>query len=384
MQIGADVHLGNTRDAIRLKDGAYSRTHDVRTRLGELLEVARSTRQSIVIAGDVFHTVDPSSDVIEVFNSWLADTNEAGVSVYLTPGNHDAGVLRQNLGMVKALHLPNVEVVTEVCTKTIDGVGVLFAPHLPKLELDKVEEEFGSYSSYLAHVHSQTGGEMIVGHGMPRNMDYSNDVFFEAADAMEFNFEELPPVKCVVLGHIHDQKIMWESKSHGAVYVSPGSFAVNNFGEVDEEKGYATVVDPASPEVHPWERDVTEYIHLTLDLATKDEVDLSEDNLRPVVEGAIVKVTVNARDSIQVDEPWIRSQINKWGRVVRFEKKVQSRPDNDSHLVPDEEEESPVFENIDHKKVFRNWMEGVSTRSQKVRDRALEIGEEIIDEVMSE
>jgi DNA repair exonuclease SbcCD nuclease subunit len=121
----------------------------------------------------------------------------------------------------------------------------------------------------------------------------------------------------MVLGHIHDHKYV------GPNWVYPGSLTINNFGEVDEQKGWVEVnLETLAYEWFEFPEDVTPWVHVELDLTEKDETTLDEEKIKELVGGAVVKITVLAKAHGVIDEAAIRKMFSKYGHVSRFETKV--------------------------------------------------------------
>lgn len=316
MIVIADIHLGKVNDSIPVK-GGLSQTVDTVTRLDDILARARISKQSIVVAGDIFDRTNPTTQCIAVFFAWLARCASHNVNVILLAGNHDSGVDWASTGMFQSANLPNVTVVTvpfSVAVSDSTGIhNVLIWPHVPGATQEYAEQGHGSVSQWVASQFPDA--DCIITHGMVVGTDYNNDIFFEAGNAVKIEPSLFKQLKLMVLGHVHNHT---ESKHKNWVY--PGSLTITNFGEIDESKGFVEVsLNDLAYTWHAFPDDVTPWVHITLDLTEKDEACLDESAISDVVKGAIVKITVRAKAHGIVNEARIRQLVNKYGTVSRFE-----------------------------------------------------------------
>jgi len=205
--------------------------------------------------------------------------------------------------------------------------------------------------------------EFIITHGMLRYGRYENEIFFEAGDAMEIEPEEFPNLKLMVLGHIHDHTFFKPS----CVY--PGSLTIHNFGEVNEKKGWVEVgLDSLIWEWYEFPDDVTPWVHVELDLTDKDESSLDEDQIKTLVDGAVIKITVLAKAHGVVDEVYIRKLFNQYGYVTRFETVVAEA--TTKIMGPQKR--------LSHKELLMEYLKGVDAKERE-KALALALGTKIIE-----
>lgn len=377
MIITADLHLGKTSDSIRLKNGSWSQMYDTSVRLIELAEAAEEHNEPIIIAGDIFNSVNPKTEVIAEFFRWLGslNTKHKSISVFLMAGNHDCGVDWMNLAMLSGLNLPHVTVTERPSLVEIQGREVFCLPHIPLKTLENIHGEGMELGAWLIDGFPSAVPELIVGHGMIRGLEYKNDIFFEAGDALEIDVRTFPKFKLMVLGHVHKHTV-YTYKNQTVVY--PGSDTIKNFGEVSDEKGYVRV-DPGdlSWEFVPFVSEVTPYRDITIDLVSKDEVALDDATLKQASTGAVVKIKVIARDRIQVDETALRRAFNKYGYVSRFETIIQksSKPD----LIDDD---TGIHFDLSHDHLITEYVMSVEGERDDVKKQAISMGKQIIREVL--
>lgn len=367
MIVIADLHLGKSNDSIMV-DGIPSQTRDIRWRLGTVLARAKLTKQSIVVAGDIFNRVNPTSQAIAEFFDWLSKCSDAGVTVYLLAGNHDAGVDWTSTVLFYNANLSNVYVTTSLDSVVVhesdESVSreVVFLPHVPATVQEQAIQGHGSVSAWAAARFPDA--DFVITHGMIRGGDYVNDIFFEAGNAMEIDPSKFKNLKLMVLGHIHDHVA-------GDLWVYPGSLSINNFGEVGESKGMVEVnLEDLSYQWHEFPDDVTPWVHVELDMTDKDESSLKEDEIRDLVEDAVVKITVIAKSYGVINEAHIRQLFNKYGTVTRFETKV----------VGEEDRESKTTNNLSHEQLLKDYIGEMDAKAE-VKKNAIAHGERIIAEV---
>lgn len=373
MIIIADIHLGRTNDSF-IVDGVLSQTKDIRARLKTILARAKMTHQNIAIAGDVFNRVNPTTQIISEMFSWFILCKAAGVRVYLIAGNHDAGVDWTNMRMFQSADLQNVTVFTDPDEfMVMEGRGtdefqrkVLFWPHVPMDVREDAERGHGTVSRWVAARYPKA--EFIITHGTITGTEgYENDIFFEAGDSMPIEPGEFSNLKLMVVGHIHDHM---ETLKHKWIY--PGSLIVNNFGEVDEYKGWVEVnLKDLKSTWHEFPDDVTPWVHIELDLTEKDETSLDEKEIEKVVSGAVIKITVLAKAHGIVNEVYIKQLFNKYGHVTRFETVVA-----DSAI-----EAVPGKRRLSCKELLSEYLDNNTDATIEEKEFALRMGAKIIEEV---
>ena len=209
MIIISDIHLGKTNDSIVLPEG-LSQTLDTKKRLDFILDRAKTSGQSVVVAGDIFNRMNPTTQIMSVFFEWLSSCSRDGVNVYIIPGNHDGGVDWTSMMMLQKVDLHGITVVVSPAIWEIEerpmpkkselvSRSVLFIPHVPAVVSDSAEKDFGSFTGYVSSVYPHA--DFIIGHGTI-GVDYSNDIFFEAGNALKIDPSLFSDLKLMVLGHI--------------------------------------------------------------------------------------------------------------------------------------------------------------------------------------
>jgi DNA repair exonuclease SbcCD nuclease subunit len=375
MIVISDLHFGKTNDSFLVfddeisgKDGIPVQTLDLIRRLNHVLVKALMSGQSICIAGDVFNRVNPTTQIISFFFSWLGKCRDNNVKVIILGGNHDAGVSWSSMSMFYEAGLGNVSIVTRPNVIDVSEKGgkaeVLFWPHIPLSEQDFAIEGHGSVSKW---VHSMfPDSELVITHGTISSCDsYSNDIFFEAGNSMKVDPSLFKKLKVMVLGHIH-------THMKGKNWVYPGSVTINNFGEVEEKKGWVEL--DLSTKTYQWFEfpdDITPWVDVVLDLTDKDESEIDEESIKELVTGAIVKVTVLAKSYGVIHESNIRKLFNKYGYVSKFETTIV----RDSSEVEEDIDSVRTYEDI-----LREYVDN-SDLSKEMAQLVYKNGVKIISEV---
>lgn len=364
MLIISDLHLGKENDSY-LVDGIPVQRLDVWNALCYIGDLARKTKQSISFAGDIFNKLNPITLILALWFKFL--TRYSDITIYVIPGNHDSGTDWVNTRMLSEIDIAHVVCVTDPALLTIkDATGeanVLFYPHIPLAQRETVIS--------LEVMLDKFKPDFCITHGQVIDSEYSNDIFFEAGDAMELDLSKLSGL--IFSGHIHTQGSF---KTDNVKVVYPGSVTINNFGEVNEVKGYLEVPlrDPDKYTERVFPEDMgARWQHIELDLTDKDETSLDEEAIDEIASGAIIKITVLAKQYGVVDESYVRALFNKYGHVTRYETKV----------VGDRTEVKSQKKTVSHTKLLTDWLGDSPDVPVKDRMNAKKMGEQIITEVLA-
>jgi DNA repair exonuclease SbcCD nuclease subunit len=364
-----DPHFGRKQDTIMVKNDILpecglpelnSRTYDLVNRMNYASEFAQKNNHSLVIAGDVFNIVSPSTRTISIFNAWLGRTLKMGVVVYIMPGNHDSTVTWVNSGMLMGLEsvITNFYIIDRVSIWEIDGMRVLMIPHIPR---DLITPDSFSILKEADKY------DLVVGHGQIVGSSYDNDCFYEAGKAVEFTYGMFPENTQVVLGHEHAYKV-YKGEGNVRVYY-PGSVVENNFGEAGDEKRFAVVTNGViSFENYP---DLKyPYMNIDIDLTEKD-FSYTPDDIRDICQGKVIKVRATAKDALAVNQVKISQVITEaGGYVVRFETIL---------LESEERTDVSMITNHDHRALLKKYLAGQDDLTKAERDEAYLIGEKVIE-----
>lgn len=379
MIIVADPHWGNQSGGIPTIKYGYpdvTRTEDVYNRMVEATDVAAKLGEPLIVAGDISHVPNPLNRYETWIFDWLRYARSRKVQVFIIPGNHDATQMWVNTNVFAAADLPNVVAVCTPSTLVVEDRYVGFYPHLTRKDLSECEERSGSYSEDFIEQFSTSFNGLLIGHAMVVDSRYDNEVFYESGDAMTIDGSLMPGLKLAVLGHIHGYA-RYVSPVTNAVMVYPGSVTTNNFGELDEPKGYIRVPpDTFEVEHHEWETPETDYLQLDIDLYSKDSFD--ESVVQEMCAGAAVKIRVQAREFAQIDERRIRQLVNEVGYLAKFESQIIRNDDGEREQLV----EVANF-NHNHPKLLEAWLKR-KTLDPELEKRCLSLGKGIIAEGLND
>jgi DNA repair protein SbcD/Mre11 len=234
----ADSHLGFDLP-VRPRTQRRRRGHDLRANYEAALEPAREGSVDLVVhGGDLFHRSRvPRSLAYDALRP-LAEVAEAGVPVFVVPGNHEGSrIPHERFGEHSNLHIfrgPGTFLVN-VRGCRVAVAGFPYVRHRIRERFPQVLEETGWRQAeadlrLLCFHHCVEGA--TVGPG-----DYT---FRYAADVIRS--ADLPAGCAAVLsGHIHRHQVLrrdLQGRSLPTPVLYPGSVERTSFAEMGEEKGY--------------------------------------------------------------------------------------------------------------------------------------------------
>jgi len=377
MIICGDFHLGKVQDCISVPfemseiTTVPSRIADSIKRLDEIRKWAlHNNDKNIVIDGDVFDSNSPDPFVIMIFHDWLKRCEHDEISVWVLPGNHDCGTSFHSLMFLKVYNYYSkyIRLIFTHQQVTIDDIKIWMFPHLYKTLQESIDSVGG-----FKEVYKKAGKQcsLLIGHAHPKGAKNSSDIEIEAGNAQEYRGEDFPGIELAVLGHIHKPQNFQD-------VVTTGSIVTCSFDEAKNEKGFV-VVDKPGKKLR-WKRILfetpeTNYQHLKINLQKTDIFGISKDKLKSAITGKLLKVTVYAETSTQVDESKIRKLFNQYGNVVRFEKIV-----NRLNERSEEDTSTDDFESVDYTKALSDWLKAQDISKDK-KLLAYKLGKRVIKEI---
>lgn len=270
---------------------------DAIRRIGAL--AAEVGAEFIVVAGDVFeHPNLPRADIARALGAMA----EAGVPIYLLPGNHDplgvASIYESE--PFKANKPAAVHVLDQVGVRQVrDGVEIVAAPWFGK------HPETDPVAGALAELRDDQTLRIVVGHGQLSGVTFTD----ELADA---EVRPEPLWAALEAGLIHyvalgDRHIRWPADGHGAIHYS-GTHESTGFREPG--RGQVLEVALSADELKVVPHEIGRWLHLSIDrdLDGDDDLDELDGYLRglPHKECTIIKHslrgTLSLRQSARLDE----------------------------------------------------------------------------------
>lgn len=373
MIIVGDPHLGRTGDSIP-KNGLPSRIYDTILRLREATDYAVKHEGSndVILAGDVFDSEYPRAYVIDQLMSVFSYGKKLDVKFWVIPGNHDCGVQHHSLQYLR--WMDNVVLIETPYVTEVGGVNVLFLPHMPRSEFEKALEGERTYMEYaVSQIPKGVDKiDLLIGHAHIRGAKNASDVEVEAGNALEFDPRNEVPFRLGVFGHIHKHQVI------GKNIIYTGPMVTCSFDEAEIEKGFIHIPDS----VWDWQfvqfqTPETAYKHITIDMVSKDAVTLSSTKIKKLASDKLLKITVYAKDQMQIDKYEITKAFNAYGTVVRFESVIC----NDIGEVSDDLADD-VFDSVDYPKALQEYLESKKLKKNEL-ETALRLGKEVVEEVLN-
>lgn len=237
---------------------------DFRKSLAFVHQVATSPKtkvDAVVIPGDVFDSVSPTMDEIQVVLEWIEAMSDV-VPILVIPGNHDMGASGNMATALEPLKFrPNVFVMERPESRLLNfgemAVRFFALPYPSKGRLlSNIEHQGKSTEELIALANQGLAAilrsfklefepgvaNVLLAHGSVMNAkvgeqprSIANDIFLPLDELEAFTF--------VAIGHIHASQAV----AKNVVYA--GSIMRNSFGEESEYKGF-NLIEINDPEEH--------------------------------------------------------------------------------------------------------------------------------------
>lgn len=185
----------------------------------------------LIIAGDIYHTTQPSSNLQDEINKLLFYASQNNLYVLILEGNHD---LKKSDGAVSALevfdtfHIPYIIHTSKFLDKELvinnETIRFIFLPTYTNNEEIKylLEQNIYNYKHKI----------VIIGHFTTQGAKLNEWLTAENEDNIDINL--FNKANYVVLGHLHKRQIL----SDNPLVFYTGSLQRTDFNEEDQEKGY--------------------------------------------------------------------------------------------------------------------------------------------------
>ena len=220
--ITADLHGQLPHDNWTLSNGRGSRADELGRVLTEMGRKGMDAgAKEFIVAGDIFHYCNPSSQARTDMNSALSYLRKMGYSVVVLVGNHDYSKSSVHALMPLLQEVPFVQVV--------DYVGpdkerpLCWAPHMSF-------DDDGCYQQYWDDVAKASADRYIVGHLTAEGAKAGAEETMLAEKPS--GWSGMPECLGVVLGHIHKP----QEVKQGLVYV--GTPRCCDMGERNDHKRF--------------------------------------------------------------------------------------------------------------------------------------------------
>ncbi len=351
----ADTHIGmENYGKVSAATGLNSRLDDFLRSLDQALDAALEAKVDLVVfAGDVYKTRDPTPTHQREFARRILRLTAAGVPVFITAGNHDIPLSTgraTSVDIFRALEVQAVTIARTLGAHRLDTrsgpVQVLAFPwtlrSLLAAQAEYKNKTIAELNDAMVRLNRERLAELaaeldpslptvVVGHahlfgarvGAERLLTMGSDPTY---DLQTF---DLPGVDYVAMGHIHKHQAMGYG-SPPIVYA--GSIDRVDFGEAEEEKGWALVEIPEKGRAEWRFRRVDARRFLVIDARVEGE-NATEDVVKAIarqadkVRDAVVKVRVEvpAERLGELRDEEIRAQLREASHLAPIERIVLKR-----------------------------------------------------------
>ncbi len=387
----ADLHLGATAtlnmfgpniDEIRRKD-----FHDNLTRI--VNEALKEKIDLFLICGDTFHRSDPSPRDFVEFSEQIGRLTEAGIKIVIIAGNHDKPKVKggQNplRGLVEAKH-PNLYYVQNVINEPIiinckeATIGIVPIPYIDPRIVNYVKED---YEKILREKIIQ-----ILEHPNMKNVDYKilmahliilgtiyKPIFYWLKDEPLVRLNNLMEEEFdyIALGHIHTPQHI--SKN---VYYS-GSIERINFLEEDEDKSFI-FLELTNDDIKVEFKSLPCRPMKTFKFSISSNINPTEILIEAIKKSKI-ELGMLLRLIIEVDQATLFNiNMDKISKALIQEIKVAGYKIDTEIIKNGKKLKVPYEEREPLRTQILNFIQALNI-NEKVKNRAKELAEKIMDEV---
>lgn len=256
----ADIHLGYRRYSKIAKNGQNQRELDVGLAFQEAINRVITLKPDLtVIAGDLFHSVRPSNQVVTFcFRQLRKLARETGSPIVIVGGNHEApkrtdtGSVLQLLGEIEGVFVADTAIETFVFKEKNCSVTCL--PHLALLQergssLTQAQIKEGKLSPQAGRFNLRADDKYA--HNVLIVHAQVNEGWVSDFGGVELDLRALSPHEWdyIALGHVHIHRQVGLNAAYSG---SIEHTATNIWSEAKEVKGFLEVVLPTAKRVfHP-------------------------------------------------------------------------------------------------------------------------------------
>lgn len=195
-------------------------------------EILNSKPDFAIHGGDVFdHPYIHKSIIDKAFLS-LFEIADAGIPLFIVPGNHERGNLPSSLFMQH----PNIHIFEEAKTFRIYCKDELVSVSGFPYYYGGIRKDFQALQNELIHDTSPNGLNIMCLHHVIEGAEIKNYTFRTNPDVIKIN--ELNDIyACFLSGHIHRYQLL-RNPFNNVPFLYPGSTERTSYQEADEAKGY--------------------------------------------------------------------------------------------------------------------------------------------------
>ena len=218
-----DLHLGKSFHKLNIID-------DQRHVLDQIIDLMRSQKANLVIAGDVFDSANPSLEAQELFLYFANRVSDVckqhHLHCWITVGNHDS---TRRLMLFSSFLRPEIEIIEDVMTTVVDDVKLCFMsfvkPVTAEMRFNKVFDSYSdAFNAYLKNVQDKEHTVLTIHQSVENCTTGKSEAmtFFDDAVLLK----DVADFPLVLAAHIHKKQKVGDN-----VYYC-GSLLSYAFGDV--------------------------------------------------------------------------------------------------------------------------------------------------------
>ena len=244
----SDIHLGIRTHSTLCSSGLYEAEIEGRIALDEIYR--RSCQDdifAIILAGDMFHTSNPTSENVRFFVGWLEAMDSLNKQIIIIPGNHDASMHSHSMVFIHELNFKNVlliDLFNDYFSPTADSIifgnwNIVFAPYVTSDSAKDKEQVVYNYID--THIKKSSQPTILVTHIHEYEAKIGSESLMLSKKVPYINFDNYNVQDDIILlsGHIHRHQVY--NKNNGIKVVYPGSLYYHDKHDVNQDKGYVLI-----------------------------------------------------------------------------------------------------------------------------------------------
>lgn len=198
-----DLHLGKSFHKLNIID-------DQRHVLDQIIDLMRSQKANLVIAGDVFDSANPSLEAQELFLYFANRVSDVckqhHLKCWITVGNHDS---TRRLMLFSSFLRPEIEIIEDVMTTVVDDVKLCFLsfvkPVMAEMRFNRTFDNYSdAFSTYLENVQNKEHTTLIIHQSVENCTTGKSEAmtFFDDAILLK----DIKDYALVLAAHIHKKQ----------------------------------------------------------------------------------------------------------------------------------------------------------------------------------
>lgn len=186
-----------------------------------------------IIAGDAFHSRNPSNFAKQAFTACIERARQKGIEVFVMLGNHDIQTTmgaKNNLTELAVMDIQHLKVIEKSCIIQIKDLQVIFLPW--QKDYQQIEKD----AKFYIDAALPTGKTIVVGHFTVAGGRVGTEQMFELTgkDTVPLELFNNSKLLYSFFGHLHTRQTF---KKQGVKAAYIGSMERIDFSERDQEKG---------------------------------------------------------------------------------------------------------------------------------------------------